>query len=110
MQNCRVLEGTVKPGQLETALQLTQERLEIIKNVSGFLFVQIMHSGNDFIAVSSWRNSKDLRAYAESEVAGDLLKDLTPLCVVPPQVRTFDLYLMVENEENSFPNDQGGEG
>jgi quinol monooxygenase YgiN len=110
MYYCRVLEGTAKPGQLEAALQLAQERLEIIKKVSGFLFIQIMDTGDDFIAVSSWRNSKDLQAYAESDIARNLLKDLTPLCVVPPRVRTYELRLMVENEEGFFPSDEGGEG
>ncbi|MGE0822506.1 MAG: putative quinol monooxygenase [Candidatus Binatia bacterium] len=110
MNNCRVLEGRVKPGQLETAMQLAQERLEIIRTVSGFLFVQIMHSGDDFIAVSSWRNNKDLQAYAESDLAHDLLNSLTPLCVAPPRVRNFDLRLMVESEEVVLPSDEGGEG
>ena len=39
MYYCRVLEGTAKPGQLEAALQLAQERLEVIRKVSGFLFI-----------------------------------------------------------------------
>ena len=110
MYYCRVLEGTAKPGQLETALQLAQERLEVIKKVSGFLFIQIMDTGDEFIAVSSWRTSKDLQAYAESDIARNLLKDLTPLCVAPPRVQTYELRLMVENEEGFFPSDEGGEG
>jgi heme-degrading monooxygenase HmoA len=78
--------------------------------VSGFLFVQIMQEGDEFIAVSSWRTSKDLRAYANSELAQDLLQSLTPLCVTPPRVRTFDLRMMAESEEGFFPVDEGGEG
>jgi quinol monooxygenase YgiN len=110
MYYCRVLEGTVKPGQMQAAMQLTQERLEVIRKVSGFLFVQIMTSGDEFIAVSSWRNHKDLQAYAESDIARNLLKELTPLCIAPPRARTHELRLMVENEEGFFPGDEGGEG
>ena len=110
MYYCRVLEGIAKPGQLEAALQLAQERLEVIKKVSGFLFIQIMDTGDEFIAVSSWRTSKDLQAYAESDIARNLLKDLTPLCIAPPRARTYELRLMVENEEGFFPSDEGGEG
>ena len=107
---CRVLEAKAKSGQVEAAIRVLQERLEHVKKVSGFLFVQIMQEGDDLIAVSSWRTSKDLRAYAESQLARDLLIHLTPLCIAPPRVRTFDLRLMAESEEGFFPADEGGEG
>ena len=110
MYYCRVLEGKAKPGQVEAAIQVLQDRLEQVKKVSGFLFVQIMREGDEFIAVSSWRSTTDLRAYAESQLAQDLLNSLTPLCVVLPRVRTFDLRLMAESEEGFFPVDEGGEG
>ena len=107
---CRVLEAKAKSGQVEAAIRVLQDRLEHVKKVSGFLFVQIMQEGDDLIAVSSWRTSKDLRAYAESQLARDLLILLTPLCIAPPRVRTFDLRLMAESEEGFFPVDEGGEG
>jgi quinol monooxygenase YgiN len=110
MYYCRVLEGKGKPGQVETAIQVLQDRLEQVRKVSGFLFVQIMQESDEFIAVSSWRNAKDLRAYAEGQLAQDLLNSLIPLCVAPPRVRTFDLRLMAESEEGFFPVDEGGEG
>jgi quinol monooxygenase YgiN len=107
---CRVLEGKAKHDRVEAALKVLQDRLERVRRVSGFLFVQIMQEGDEFIAVSSWRTSKDLQAYANSELAQDLLQSLTPLCVTPPRVRTFDLRLMAESEEGFFPVDEGGEG
>jgi len=107
---CRVLEGKAKPGQVEAAIHVLRDRLERVKKVTGFLFVQIMQEGDEFIAISSWRTSKDLRAYAQSELAQDLLNSLIPLCVAPPRVRTFDLRLMAESEEGFFPADEGGEG
>jgi len=110
MYYCRVLEGKAKPGQSEAAIHILQNRLEQVRKVSGFLFVQIMQEGDEVIAVSSWRSNKDLRAYAESQLAQDLLNALTPLCVAPPRVRTFDLRLMAESEEGFFPVDEGGEG
>jgi|SRR5262245_11972597 len=110
MYYCRVLEGKAQPGQVEAAIQVLQDRLERVRNVSGFLFVQIMQEGEEFIAVSSWRSTKDLRAYAESQLAQDLLNSLTPLCAAPPRVRTFDLRLMAESEEGFFSVDEGGEG
>ena len=110
MYYCRVLEAKAQPGQIEAAVRVLQERLDHVRQVSGFLFVQIMQEREEFIAVSSWRTSKDLRAYAESQVAQDLLNALTPLCVAQPRVRTFDLRLMAESDEGFFPVDEGGEG
>jgi quinol monooxygenase YgiN len=107
---CRVLEGKAKSGQVDAAIRVLQDRLELIRKVSGFLFVQIMQQGDEVIAVSSWRTSKDLRAYADGQLAQDLLNALTPLCVAPPRVRTFDLRLMAESEEGFLPVDEGGEG
>jgi len=107
---CRVLEAKAKPGQVEAAIRVLQDRLEHVRKVSGFLFVQIMQEGDDLIAVSSWRTIKDLRAYAEGQLAQDLLTQLTPLCVALPRVRTFDLRLMAQSEEGFFPVDEGGEG
>ena len=110
MYFCRVLEGKVKQERVSAAIHLINERLEHIRKVSGFLFVQVMRQGNEFIAVSSWKTLKDLRGYAESTLARDLLNDLTPLCLEPPQVRTFELLLMEESEEGFFVKDEGGEG
>jgi quinol monooxygenase YgiN len=110
MYYCRVLEAKAKPGQVEAAIEVLQDRLEHVRKVSGFLFVQIMREGDEVIAVSSWRTSKDLRAYAEGQLAQDLLNSLIPLCVALPRVRTFELLLMAESEEGFFPKDEGGEG
>ncbi len=55
MYYCRVLEGKAKPGQVEAAIQVLKDRLEQVRKVSGFLFVQIMQEGDEVIAVSSWR-------------------------------------------------------
>ena len=110
MYFCRVLEGQAKPGQAEAAIKILQDRLEQVRTVSGFLFVQIMQKGDEFIALSSWKTHTDLQGYADSSIAQGLLKDLAPLCVAPPRLRTFDLRLMAESEEGFFTKDEGGEG
>lgn len=110
MYFCRVLEGKLKSERVATAIHLVNDRLERIRQVPGFLFVQVMRQGNDFIAVSSWKTLRDLRGYAEGPLAQDLLTELTPLCVEPPQARTFELLLMEESDEGFFVKDEGGEG
>ncbi len=110
MYFCRVLEGKVKPERTAAAVRLINERLEQVRKVSGFLFIQVMRQGNEFIAVSSWKTLKDLRGYSESLLAQNLLNDLVPLCIEPPLVRSFELLTMAESEEGFFSKDEGGEG
>ena len=110
MYFCRVLEGQAKPGQAGAAIKMLQDRLEQIRLVSGFLFVQVMQEGDDFIAVSSWKTRTDLQGYGNSSIAQNLLKDLSPLCVAPPRIRIFDLRFMTESDEGFFTKDEGGEG
>lgn len=110
MYFCRVLEGQAKPGQAEAAIKVLQDRLDQIRLVSGFLFVEVMQEGDEFIAVSSWKTRTDLQGYANSALAQNLLKDLTPLCVAPPRTRVFNLRFMVESDEGFFTKDEGGEG
>ncbi len=57
MYYCRVLEGRARPNQIEAAMKVLQDRLDLVRKVSGFLFVQIMHAADEFIAVSSWRTA-----------------------------------------------------
>lgn len=110
MYFCRVLEGKLKPERVATAIHLVNDRLERIRKTPGFLFVQVMRQGNEFIAVSSWKTLRDLRGYADGPLAQDLLTELTPLCLELPQARTFELLLMEESEEGFFVKDEGGEG
>lgn len=110
MYFCRVLEGTVRPERMATAIRLLNDRLEQIRKVSGFLFVQVMRNGYEFIAVSSWKTQKDLRGYTDSAIARALLTDLAPLCVEPPRIRSCELLVMAESEEGFFAKDEGGEG
>jgi len=110
MYFCRVLEGQAKPGQAQAAIKMLQDRLDQVRLVSGFLFVQVMQEGDEFVAVSSWKSRKDLQGYGNSSIAQNLLKDIPPLCVAPPRVRIFDLRFMAESDEGFFIKDEGGEG
>ena len=110
MYFCRVLEGKAKPEHTDAVMKLLQGRLEQVRLVSGFLFVEVMQEGETFLAVSSWKTRKDLEGYANSDIAQGLLRDLTPLCAAPPLVRVFDLRFMAESDEGFFVKDEGGEG
>ena len=107
---CRVLEAKVQPGKMEPVLALISQQVEKVKSTSGFLFAQAMQSGDDLLIVSSWRSEKDIRGYADSDLARDLLARLATLSVEPPTVKSFAMKLAVEGEEGFFSRDEGGEG
>ena len=107
---CRVLEAKVQPGKMEQALAIFSQQMEKVKSTSGFLLAQAMQDGDDLLVVSSWRTEKDIRGYAASDLARDILARLSALSVEPPVVKSFAMKLVVEGEEGFFSRDEGGEG
>lgn len=107
---CRVLEAKVQPRKMEQALAIFSQQMEQVKNTSGFLLAQALQNGDDLMVVSSWRTEKDIRGYAASDLARDILARLSALAVEPPVVKSFAMRLAVEGEEGLFPRDEGGEG
>jgi quinol monooxygenase YgiN len=107
---CRVLEAKVQPGKMEQALAIFSQQMEKVKSTSGFLLAQAMQNGDDLMVVSSWRAEKDIRGYAASDLARDILTWLSALSVEPPVVKNFAMKLVVEGEEGFFSRDEGGEG
>jgi heme-degrading monooxygenase HmoA len=108
--HCRVLEGKARAGRVAEALEVVNQQVQKVRGVGGFLFVQAMHSGDDVIVVSSWRTDKDLHAYADSQLAQEMLARLSPLFAEGPTVKNFVMALAVEGDEGFFPRDEGGEG
>lgn len=107
---CRVLEGKAQPGKVPEVLEVVAQQAEKVKKAKGFLFVQVLQSGDEIIAISSWRTAKDLRAYAESQLAQDMLARLSSLLVGAPTVKNYEIKLAVEGDEGFFSYDEGGEG
>ncbi len=107
---CRVLEAKVQPGKMEQALAIFSQQMEKVKSTSGFLLAQAMQDGEDLLVVSSWRSEKDIRGYAASDLARDILARLSTLSVGSPVVKSFAMKLVVEGDEGFFSRDVGGEG
>jgi heme-degrading monooxygenase HmoA len=107
---CRVLEAKVQLGKMEQALAIFSQQMAQVKKTSGFLLAQAMQDGDDLMVVSSWRTEKDIRGYAASDLARDILARLSALAVEPPVVKNFAMKLVVEGEEGFFSRDEGGEG
>ena len=89
---------------------LVGHRADKVQGISGFAFVQAVHSGDDLLVVSSWRGEKDMRAYVDSELAQEMLKRLSSLFAAGPTVKNFAIALAVESAEGFFTRDEGEEG
>lgn len=107
---CRVVEGKLLPNRGDEAVRIVKQQADKVKEARGFQFAQALQSNDDFIVISSWQNEKDLRAYAESDIARGVLSGLSPLMEGAPTVRTFAIKLVVQGEEKTFTHDEGGEG
>ena len=101
----------VKPlsGRTAEALQLVSEQVELVRRTSGLMLVQVLQSEDELMAVSSWRTAKDVRAYADSQLAQEFITRLTPLLAAPAEVKSFEVKLAIEGSE-PFSPDEGGEG
>jgi heme-degrading monooxygenase HmoA len=108
--HCRVLEAKLKPGRAAEAIAIIGQQADKVQGISGFAFVQAMHNGDDLLVVSSWRTEKDVRAYADSELAQEMLKRLSSLFEAGPTIKNFAIELAVESAEGFFTQDEGGEG
>ena len=107
---CRVLEGKAKPGGAAQAIDILVRQLGKLKKTGGLASVQIMQSGDEVLAISSWQTEKDLRAYAASQLAREMLDRLTAVLEQPASVRSFEIKLAVQMDEEFLSPDQGGEG
>ncbi len=108
--HCRVVEAKVQPGKMAEVLEIAARQVEKVKKTKGFIFIQILQSEGEIMAVSSWRTEKDLRAYAESQLAQDMLNRLAPLLIGSPTVKYYEIKLVAEGDEGFFVPDEGGEG
>jgi len=96
----RILEGKARPGKVQDIADLfIQQTEEVVKKAKGSLFVQILNSGDDVMAVSSWRAKEDMEAYLELEETKAFYRRLPSLLMGVPTVRTYDVLRTVIGEE-----------
>jgi quinol monooxygenase YgiN len=96
----RIVEGKARPGKVHDIENLwARYAEEVVKKLKGFLFVQILSSGDDIMAVSSWRTREDMEAYLELEEAKALYRELPSLLMGVPTIRTYNVLRTVIGEE-----------
>jgi quinol monooxygenase YgiN len=87
----RLFYGTIQPGKSEEAMRVLTEFANKVRKQKGCVLTQVLQSGNEVVGITSWETQQDLSAYADSEVARDLFRNITPLFMGMPTVRSYDV-------------------
>lgn len=88
----RILEATARPGAIERLSEmLVQQEQEVVANAAGIVFAQSLRSGDNVLAVSSWRTLEDMQRYLDQPVTSAFYRALPELLMGMPRVRTFEV-------------------
>jgi quinol monooxygenase YgiN len=88
----RILEATARPGAIGRLSELlVQQEQDVVANAPGIIFVQSLRSGDNVLAVSSWRSAEDMQHYLEQPVTSGFYSALPELLMGMPSVRTFEV-------------------
>jgi quinol monooxygenase YgiN len=88
----RILEARARPGAVDqlTELLLRQQR-DIVHAAPGAVFAQSLRSGDQVLAVSSWRSDEELQRYLDQEETRAFYRALPELLMGTPSVRTYEV-------------------
>jgi heme-degrading monooxygenase HmoA len=89
----RIFYGTIQPGKTDEAWQVLNEMAHRVKQQHGCILNQVLQSGNDVVGVTTWETQEALATYADSDVARELFRRITPLFMGRPTVRSYDVKL-----------------
>jgi quinol monooxygenase YgiN len=96
----RILEATARPGAVDRVSELlVRQQREVVANAPGIVFVQSLRSGDNVLAVSSWRTAEDMRRYLDEPVTSAFYQALPELLMGMPSVRTYEV---IGGGENSW--------
>jgi quinol monooxygenase YgiN len=88
----RILEAKARPGSVDRLAELlVRQNDEVVASASGALFAQALRSGDQVMAVSSWRSAEDVQAYLEQDVTREFYRALPELLMGTPTVRTYEV-------------------
>src|SRR5271157_6417272 len=87
----RLFYGTIQPGKSDQAMKVLTDFATKVRKHKGCVLTQVLQSGNEVVGVTSWETQEDLATYADSEVARELFRNITPLFMGMPTVRSYDV-------------------
>ncbi len=96
----RILEGRARPARIQEIFDLlVQQGEEVVAKSEGVLFLQVLNSGEDIMAVTSWRSLQHMETYLSNEKTKAFYRRLPPLLMGIHTVRTFDVVKTVTGKE-----------
>ena len=88
----RILEATARPGAIGRLSELlVEQEQDVVANAPGIVFVQSLRSGDNVLAVSSWRSVEDMQRYLEQPVTSEFYAALPQLLMGSPSIRTYEV-------------------
>jgi quinol monooxygenase YgiN len=99
----RLFFAEIQQGKYDEAWQILTDYARRVKQQKGCILQQVLRHGNEVIGITTWQNPNDLAAYADSEVARELFRRITPLLMGVPKVQTFEVKVNFFDAENFKP-------
>ncbi len=88
----RILEAKARPGIVDRVAELlVRQNDQVVTSAPGALFASALRSGDQVLAVSSWRSAEDMQRYLEREVTREFYRALSQLVMGMPSVRTYEV-------------------
>ena len=89
----RLFYGTIQPGKTDEAWRVLNEFVPRVRQQKGCVFNQVLQSGNEIVGITNWETQADLTTYANSELSRELFRQITPLFMGAPTVRSYEVKL-----------------
>jgi quinol monooxygenase YgiN len=99
----RLFHAEMQSGKEEQALKVLDEFVLRVKQQPGCIFNQVLRSGVHVVGVSSWRTQEELAHYADSDLAQELWKRITPFLMGAPVARTYEVRMNLCDPEALKP-------
>jgi len=88
----RILEAKARPGSVDRLSDLlVRQNQHVVSSAPGALFAQALRSGDQVMAVSSWRSAEDVQRYLDQDVTREFYRALPELLMGTPSVRTYEV-------------------
>jgi quinol monooxygenase YgiN len=88
----RILEAKARPGAVDRVTELlVQQQRDIVAAAPGAVFAQSLRSGDQVLAVSSWKSDEDMQRYLDQEVTRNFYRALPELLMGTPSIRTYEV-------------------
>jgi quinol monooxygenase YgiN len=99
----RLFYAEIQQGKEEQAWKILDEFVPRVKARPGCIFNQTLRSGAHVVGITSWKTNEELAKYADSELARELWRRITPFLMGVPVARTYEVRMNMCDPEAMAP-------